>query len=224
MPVESAKLRQIPLFSTLSAQDLAQVAALTQERHYERGDLILLEGEQDGALYYVYSGLVKVFKTSPGGKEQVLRLISAGHTFNDVPALDGGPNPASAATMEPGAIYLIRRAELSQLIRTRPEVAAAVVRTLASALRHLVALVEDLSLRHVTARIAKILLQQEDEARAGEIHHHLTQQEMAALAGTAREVVGRALKELEIAGAIEMRQGRAVILNSERLQLLASGD
>lgn len=224
MPVESEKLRQIPIFATLSAQDLAQVAALTQERHYERGDLILLEGEQDGALYYVYSGLVKVFKTSPGGKEQVLRLISAGHTFNDVPALDGGPNPASAAALEPGVIYLIRRAELSQLIRSRPDVAAAVVRTLAGALRHLVALVEDLSLRHVTARVAKILLQQENEARAGEIHHHLTQQEMAALAGTAREVVGRALKELEIAGAIEMRQGRAVILNSERLQLLASGD
>lgn len=224
MPVESEKLRQIPIFATLSAQDLAQVAALTQERHYERGDLILLEGEQDGALYYVYSGLVKVFKTSPGGKEQVLRLISAGHTFNDVPALDGGPNPASAAALEPGVIYLIRRAELSQLIRSRPDVAAAVVRTLAGALRHLVALVEDLSLRHVTARVAKILLQQENEARAGEIHHHLTQQEMAALAGTAREVVGRALKDLEIAGAIEMRQGRAVILNSERLQLLASGD
>jgi CRP/FNR family transcriptional regulator len=223
MPIESENLRQIPIFATLSERDLAHVAALTLERRYERGDVIMLEGEQEGALYYVRSGLVKVFKTSPSGKEQVLRLIAGGYTFNDVPALDGGPNPASAAAMEPSVVYLIRRAELQQLILSNPEVAGAVVRTLAGALRHLVALVENLSLRHVTERVAKLLLEQYTSSGAGLQNHHLTQQEMAALAGTAREVVGRALKELEMAGAIEMRQGRAVVLNEERLRLLAAG-
>lgn len=224
MPVDVEMLRQIPLFATLSAEDLAQVAAMTVVRHYDRGDLILLEGDLGGALHYVRSGLVKVFKTSVGGKEQVLRMIAAGHTFNDVPALDGGPNPASAAAMEPSVVYVIRRAELRHLIITRPEVAEAVVQTLASALRHLVALVEDLSLRHVTARVAKILLDQEASSHEEQHVYHLTQQEMAALAGSAREVVGRALKELETAGAIEMRQGRAVVLSRERLSLLASGE
>lgn len=222
MSIESAKLRQIPLFATLSVQDIAQVAALTLERYYERNDLILLEGEQDGALCYVDSGLIKVFKTSPSGKEQVLRLVAAGHTFNDVPALDGGPNPASAAAMEPSIVYLIRRADLHQLMRNQPDVAIAAVQTLASALRHLVELVEDLSLRHVTARVAKLLLEQ--EGWSPNAWHHLTQQDMAALAGTAREVVGRALKELEVAGAIEMRQGRAVVVSSERLRLLAASE
>lgn len=223
MPIENEALLQIPLFADLRAEDLTQVAALTVERHYERGDLILLEGDAGGALHYVRSGLVKVFKTSVAGKEQVLRLIAAGHTFNDVPALDGGPNPASAAALEPSVVYLIRREALRQLIRTRPEVAATVVQTLAEALRHLVMLVEDLSLRHVSARVAKILLEQEAASPEGVPPYHLTQQEMAALAGTAREVVGRALKELEIAGAIQMQQGRAVILSRERLSLLASG-
>src|SRR6184192_2255459 len=133
MPVEIKVLQQIPLFATLSSEDLTQVAAMTRERHYERGDLILVEGDLGGALHYVYSGLVKVFKTSAAGKEQVLRLIATGHTFNDVPALDGGPNPASAAAMEPSVVYVIRRAELRHLIVTRPEVAEAVVQTLASA-------------------------------------------------------------------------------------------
>lgn len=217
-------LRQIPLFATLGSEDLLHVAAMTVERHYERGDIILLEGDKGGALHYVREGVVKVFKTSVGGKEQVLRLIAAGHTFNDVPALDGGSNPASAAAMEPSVVYVIRRTELLKLIATRPEVAGAVVQTLASALRHLVALVEDLSLRHVTARVAKILLEQEASFQEEQHIYHLTQQEMAALAGTAREVVGRALKELEVAGAIEMRQGRAVVLNRERLRMLASGE
>jgi CRP/FNR family transcriptional regulator len=124
--------------------------------------------------------------------------------------------------MERSTVYVIQRAELRTLIMTRPEVAEAVVRTLTGALRHLVSLVEDLSLRHVTARVAKILLEQEGASQQSRHAYHLTQQEMAALAGTAREVVGRSLKELEMAGAIEMRQGRAVVLNRERLTLLTA--
>ncbi len=78
-------------------------------------------------------------------------------------------------------------------------------------------------MRHVTARLAKILLDQEESSEQDQRAHRLTQQEMAALAGSAREVVGRALKELETAAAIEMRQGHAVVLNQERLRMLASG-
>jgi len=220
VPADVTALRRIPYFAALGASDLAHVAAMTLVRHYNRGDIILLEGDTGGAMHYVHVGLVKVFKTSPEGKEQVLRLIAAGHTFNDVPALDGGPNPASAAALEPSEIYLIRHHELRELITARPEVAVAVVQSLAEALRHLVVLVEDLSLRHVTARVAKILLDHSDLAGDGARGHHLTQQEMAAMAGTAREVVGRALKVLESAGAIEMRQGRAVVVNRERLAML----
>jgi CRP-like cAMP-binding protein len=221
MAVDVEGLRNIPLFAVLGEQDLTHVAAMTRERRYDRGDLIVLEGEQGGALHYVHHGLVKIFKTSPEGREQVLRLIAAGHTFNDVPALDGGPNPASAAAMEASTVYVIRRADLQLLIRTRPEVANAVVQTLAQALRHLVTLVEDLSLRHVTARVAKLLLEEEDALQpSAEQGHRLTQQEMAAIVGTAREVVGRSLKELEAAGAIAVQHGRIVVLNRERLRLL----
>lgn len=196
------------------------VARVAVERTYDRGDIILLAGDPAGALHYVRAGLVKIFKTSPEGKEQVLRLIGSGTTFNDVPALDGGPNPASAAALEPSTIYVLGSAELRRLMLERPAVAAAAVRSLATALRHLVELVEGLSFRHVTARVAKILLDQEAAATNGLAPHRLTQQEMAAMAGTAREMVGRALKELETAGAIEMRQGHVVVLSAERLQLL----
>jgi CRP-like cAMP-binding protein len=221
MTIKIEMLRKIPYFSMLSPDELALVATVTVERHYKRGDLILIAGETEGALCYVCSGLVKVFKASPEGKEQVLRLIGAGYTFNDVPALDGGPNPASVAAVEPSVVYVIRRSGLRKLIATRPEVAEAVVLTLAKSLRHLVALVEDLSLRHVTARVAKILLDQETSAQQGQQIHRLTQTEMAALVGSAREVVGRALKELETAGIIEMRHGHAVVLNKERLRVMA---
>jgi CRP-like cAMP-binding protein len=134
MPIDSEALRHIPLFAQLAQEELAHVAAMTVERHYDRGDMILLEGDTGGALHYVRSGLVKVYKTSSAGKDQMLRLIAAGNTFNDVPALDGGPNPASASALEPSTIYVIQRAELRKLILTRPEVAEAVVTEVAKLL------------------------------------------------------------------------------------------
>ena len=222
MPVDPTTLRRIPVFSALGPDDLARVAAMTVERTLQRGDIVILEGDRAGALYYVREGLIKIFKTSPEGREQVLRLIGPGNTFNEVPALDGGPNPASAAAMQPTTVYAVASADLRRLIVERPDVAVGAVRALADALRHLVALVEDLSFRHVTARVARILLDQEaatsDHTQGA---RRLTQQEMAAMAGTAREMVGRALKELEAAGAIEMRQGHAIVTDVERLRLLA---
>lgn len=220
MPIETDVLRQVPMFGPLGPDDLAHVAAVTVERRFDRGDIIILEGDRGGALYFVREGIVKVFKTSPEGKEQVLRLIGPGNTFNDVPALDGGQNPASAAALEPTVVYATGGAELRRLIAERPGVAQATVQALATALRHLVSVVEDLSFRHVTARVAKILIEQEQAAEAGKPVHRLTQQEMAAIAGTAREMVGRALKELEMAGAIQLQHGRITVLRRDRLEVL----
>jgi CRP/FNR family transcriptional regulator len=155
----------------------------------------------------------------------VLRLIEAGRTFNDVPALDAGPNPASAAALEPSVVYATGGAELRRLIVERPGVALATVQALAGALRHLITLVEDLSFRHVTARVAKILIEQDASAVAsgasGKAVHRLTQQEMAAMAGTAREMVGRALKELEATGAIRIQRGRITVVNRARLEMFS---
>src|SRR5690242_11077914 len=220
MPVESEELRKASLFAPLAEDDMARVAAVTVERRYDRGDIIILEGDRGGALYFVRSGLIKVFKSSPGGKEQVLRLIEAGRTFNDVPALDAGPNPASAAALEPSVVFVTGGAELRRLIVERPGVALATVQALARALRHLVSVVEDLSFRHVTARVAKILLEQEAQSADGRPSHRLTQAEMAAMAGTAREMVGRALKELESVGAIQLQHGRITVLRRDRLEVL----
>ena len=88
-------------------------------------------------------------------------------------------------------------------------------------LRDLVALVEDLSFRQVTGRVAKILLEHAGDGTGP--RSRLTQQEMAAMAGTAREVVGRSLKSLEDEGAIRLDRHRIVITDREALREMAGG-
>jgi CRP/FNR family transcriptional regulator len=216
MTIELSALGAIPEFSALAERELDYVRQVTYERHLERGELLLVEGAPGEYLYYIRSGQVKVFKTSTDGKEQVLRIFQAGETFNEVPVFDGGTNPASALVLEEGAVYVLRRADIVRLLSEHPAIALAVIQVLASRLRHMVGLVEDLSFKHVTARVAKTLLLH-SEAVSGATPHRLTQQELAALVGTAREMVGRALKEFEAEGLITITQGRISILDSARL-------
>jgi CRP/FNR family transcriptional regulator len=224
-PASLAVLRQVPYFADLDAAGLARIEERLVERRYERGHAVFMEGGACQGLYVVRAGRVRIYKVSPEGREQVLMVAGAGETFNEVPNFDGGANPASAEALEPSVLYLLPKADLLSIVETEPVVARAIMRVFASHLRHLTVLVEDLSFRNVTSRVAKILLGQVQRAEApgrapveaGARPARLTQQQMAAMAGTAREVVGRALKALEQQGIIRVERGRVVVVSPERL-------
>ena len=216
MAAQAEQLRAVPYFAGLPAETLAEIRHLALGRTFGRGDVIFLEGERCEGLYVVSAGRVRVYKTSPEGREQVLAVVGPGESFNDVPVFDGGPNPASAEALDPTELYVLRRDDVRLLLREHPEFALAVIQVFAGRLRQLTGLVEDLSFKHVTGRVAKLLLTQASQPGAG----RLTQQQMAAMAGTAREVVGRALKTLEQEGAIQIDRGRIVIVDRARLEQL----
>jgi len=209
-------LKDSPYFAGLSPAQLRSIRDRVFERSFDRGEMVSLEGETSATLYFVVSGVVKVFKVSADGKEQILTIVRPGESFNDVPAFDGGPNPAGARAMGPVLLYGIRGDDVRAVLREHPIIAINVVRTLARGMRQLISLVEDLSFKHVIGRVARILL----EHVAGDIGGgpKITQQEMAAMAGTAREVVGRSLKSLEDRGTIRLDRNRIVIIDEEALR------
>jgi CRP-like cAMP-binding protein len=216
MPVESRVLSENLYFSGLSLPELDSIKSFFSEMRAERGEIILLEGELADRLFFVAAGIVKLFKISAEGKEQTLEFVRPGGGINEVSVFDGGTNPASAQAMGPVSLYIISRNDLESILRDYPRVTLNVIKVLAGQIRHLVSLVEDLSFRHVIGRVAKILLEHAgDGARPGQ---RLTQQEMAAIAGTAREVVGRSLKTLEDRGIIKLERHRIVVTDKEALK------
>ena len=216
MAIQEEFMKSIPYFSGLSPAELDSIKQSIFEKRAERGEIILFEGEPAEALFFVVSGVVKVFKTSAEGKEQILSIVRPGESFNDVPIFDEGSNPASAQAMGPVVLYGIRKNELKVTLQNHPQVALNIIKVLAERVRQLVSLVEDLSFRHVIGRVAKILLEHAGDGAAP--GPRLTQQEMAAIAGTAREVVGRSLKALEEEGMIKLDRHRIVITNKEALK------
>ncbi len=218
MAVEIEFLKSIPYFAGLGPEELGSVGRLFVEKKAERGEIILYEGDPAGSLFFVFSGAVKVFKTSVEGKEQILSIVRPGDSFNDVPAFDDGANPASAQAMGPVVLYELRKSDVKDLLETHPHISTNTIRVLAERVRELVSLVEDLSFRHVIGRVARILLERAGNGADSEPGPRLTQQDMAAMAGTAREVVGRSLKTLEDEGIIRLNRSRIVITDKEALR------
>ncbi len=219
MTIQLDLLKSSPYFSGLSTTELDSVKNFAFEKTAERGEVLSLEGEPAETLFFVLSGAVKVFKTSAEGKEQILSIVRPGDSFNDVPIFDDGPNPTSAQAMGPVTLYGIRKTDLKVILEEHPHISLNIIRVLAAQVRQLLSLVEDLSFRHVISRVARILL--EHAGGKTDPKPRLTQQEMAAMAGTAREVVSRSLKALEEEGTLRIDRHRIVITDEKALRELA---
>ena len=189
------------------------------EKRAERGEILFFEGEPADVLYFVAEGVVKVFKTSSDGKEQIFSIIRPGDSFNDVPVFSGGINLASAGAMSAITLNGIKKKELDWIIKEFPLVALNIINVLSRRVEELMTLVEDFSFRRVSGRVAKILLEYTGK-EIGE-KPRLTQQEIAAMIGTAREMVGRSLKSLEGEGAIRIERNRIIIADRQILRDLA---
>lgn len=208
--------RQCPLFAGLDRDALAQVAERCAERRFLPRQRIISEGVCAGEaeLHIVAGGIVRVFKRSLDGRELVLGLMHPGDTFGEAAVFDGGPYPANADALEPSVVFTLPATAVWDLVRTYPSFAEAALRLMAGRLRQMTTMAEDLALRRVMSRVAKLLLTDADAA-------HLTQTQLAAMVGSTREVVNRSLHALASCGAIDAHGQTIVVLDAEQLRLIA---
>ncbi len=206
--VPPRELHELAFFANLDNQTLAEVARKVQRCEYRPGEHILFEGEQPPGLFFVQRGRVRLSRTAPDGREQVLAMVGAGENFNAVPLFDDNPNPTTARAMSPVHCLLLPRDALLSLLHRHPDLALAALREMAGQLRDLVVLVEDLAFRSVRERLARQLLHE-----AGEGAAVLTHQELAERTGTVREIAGRALRQLAQEGLVRLERGRVIVLD-----------
>jgi CRP/FNR family transcriptional regulator len=210
-------LRSVSYFTALSAEELKRIENQVLERSFAKGEILFLEGEPCDGLYVVKSGWVRIYKSSPEGREQVLLIARPGDSFNDVPVFDGGPNPASASALESSTVYIIPKETLLSLVADCPA-ALAIIKLLSTRLRHLTMVVEDLSFRSIVSRLARMLLDMAVAEGGPAPIPRLTQDEMAAIVGSVRDVIGRALRALERTGAIRIEGQRIFVEDPEKLR------
>lgn len=216
-------LSTVPYFASLDKEILNAVAQASIRRQFEAEQVVLLEGEPSGGLFVVQDGWLKAVRASAEGREQVLHVIGPGEVFNAVGVFVSATNPGTVVALEPTTLWIIHRDTMQRLLEEHPALARIVIENLAERVQHLVSLVEDLSLRTVEARLARLLLEQ---ASGGTVERRrwATQAEMAARLGTVPDVLNRALRGLVEDALIEVARHQIRILDESGLEARTHSD
>lgn len=216
-------LRRIPLFAGLADAEIDFLVRRATPRRFAAGEMIFSEGEPCRGLYVIESGQIKVFKSSPDGREQVLLLNGPGTSVAELPVFDGGSYPASASAVAESVLLEVRKEDIRQLCLEHPEVALKILGVVGARLRHLVEMIEELSFTTVRQRLAALLLRQAEShgkhtPKGVEFDLPWTHQELAAQIGTVRELVSRNLSRFQAAGLIQMEGRRVTVTNPKDLE------
>ena len=210
-------LRDHPFFRDVGHPQLEEIARLAVSRTLARGEIVALEGDPCSMVYLVVEGRIHALKMSLEGREQVVSELGPGQAFYIVPALDGGPLPATARAATRATLVGLPCRGFLSLLHQHPVIAMRVLKALAQRLRQLTSLVEDLALHTVPQRLARLLL---DRARSP-VASRITQREMATQLGTVREVVSRTLSQFERQGWINLRRGVIEVVDGDALRRAA---
>jgi CRP/FNR family transcriptional regulator len=208
-------LAAVPMFGGLRGEVLDEILSLCVERTLVRGETLFTEGDRSMGLLVIWRGLLKVYKLGEGGREQILEIEGPGRSVAELPLFDGMPYPAYCAALEDSVVLILAPSRFERLVAREPDLARAVISGLARRLRHMVSLVEEISLKAVRERLVDLLLEMAGEAETIELT--LTNQEIAARIGTVREIVSRTLSRLAHEGAIHLDGRTLTLLDRTRL-------
>lgn len=209
-------LQNIPLFSGLNGQELAQISQHATTRTYPKNTVIITEGDPAEMLYIIIKGKVKILLNDETGKEVIINCQGPGEYFGELALIDEAQRSASVMTTETSTFSVISKYSFQELLAKNPNIALSLIRDLTHRVRVLTDNVKSLALLDVYGRVAKTLLNMATE-HDGKllIEDKLTQQDIANRVGASREMVSRILKDLTAGGYISMEQKHIVI--NERL-------
>jgi CRP-like cAMP-binding protein len=217
-PVNVASaLGAVSLFSGLSADELRLLAAHAVRKTFHQGELLFSEGDACRGLHIIASGTLRIFKSSPGGREQVLAVEGPGGSVAELPVFDGGKYPASVSAVENSQILFISRDDFRRFCLEHPEVALKMLAVVGARLRRLVGIIEELSFTTVRQRLVSALVRLAQTA-GKQTDHGIrfqlpgTHQEMAHQLGTVRELVSRNLMRLQAEGLVQV-EGRTIVVS-----------
>jgi CRP/FNR family transcriptional regulator len=217
-----AAVRDATFFRGLPDDQLAKLADLAVVKLYDKGETLFLADVPADGFYSPVSGRVKVFRTSPAGKEQILHVFGPGEAVGEVPVFEGGNFPAQCEAVEPCEALFFPRNEFRGILRDDPDLAMKMMAMLSQRLRILVNKIDDLSLKETPARVAAHLLLLRSSTGSDTFRLDLPKGQIALYLGTIQETLSRIFKRFTDEGLIGIKGREITILDMDRLRELAN--
>jgi len=216
-------LGRVSFLAALTEDDLTWLAKRAQRRSYKRGDIIFVKDDAGQSMFIVEDGAVRIYMPGAQGTDLTLAVMQPGEFFGDLSLLDGRPRSASAEAARDTTLLTLERDDLTELVRSRPDAALAILTEIAQRLRETDQMASDLAFLDVSGRLARRLLDLASsygKPRDGGImiNASITQEELANMIGVTRESVNRNLGMFTRLGLIGREGRRIVVKNPEGLR------
>jgi CRP-like cAMP-binding protein len=209
------------------AEKLQALAEQSRYRTYRAGEMFIGETDAVHAFYVVVSGQIKLYKSSPEGKEQTLYLLRPGDPFGMCTAFAIDTFPVNAMALEESGVLVIPGQAMEAVAMKEPRLLVNIIQILADRLKESMTLIESLSLKEIPERLASFLLHAMTRPGTGEMDRlelTITQRELAKILGATPEALSRAIRKMSNAGILVM-DGRSIqIPDREALAELAEGE
>ena len=221
-------VRDCYLFSGLNEEEFQGVGRITTFHSLKKNDSVFFEGDKAEGFFFLCQGRVKLFKTSIEGKEQLLHIVYPGETFAEAAMFEGNIYPATAQVMDDSDLLFIDKKGFLSLLKRHPEIGLRMLGNISRYLHHFTRLVEDLSLKEVSSRLAKYFLDVMDRdgiplENGVALNLDIDRSDLAARLGTVRETLSRTLRTFRDKGVIEVRGKKILILDKDALGKISEG-
>jgi CRP-like cAMP-binding protein len=179
--------------------------------------MIFREGDHPRWLYFVEKGKVKVFKTSDDGRELIVKVAQTGDFLGFLALFKEDSYPESAAALEDCSIKLVPKQDFAALVFGNRDVNVRFIKMLANHIAEREQQLIELAYNSVRKRVASALVKLSVQSGPS---IHLLREDMAALAGTAKETLIRTLTDFKNEGLIEITDGVILVISVEKLKNL----
>jgi len=211
------------LFRGLPEPMLAQLAALAVRRRYDKDTVIFAQGDPGDALYGIASGRVRISASGAQGQEVYLNIMEPGDVFGEIAVMDGLPRTASATSIDPATLIVVRRADFLSLLERAPQLAIHLLQLLCARLRWTSELIEEAAFLSGPSRLAKrllILAALHGRPEDGQLVLQISQADLALFLGMSRQLVNQHLQDWRKRGWVDLARGRIAIVAPHALGAL----
>ena len=214
------------LLGKLSRDEIDTLLHYARVERYPSGREIFSKGSPGECMMAVLRGTVKMSSVSPEGKEVVFNIVNPGDCFGEIALLDGGERSADAVAMHDCELLVLHRRDFMPILEKRADICLILLKVLCQRLRQTSEQVEDVLFRDLESRIAKALLHLVDSANlhgvpGSSVDLHISQRELAHIAGGSRESVNKHLQIWQRAGLIDLSKGTILIRDIAAIERLA---
>jgi CRP/FNR family transcriptional regulator len=217
-------IRTLALFSDLAPDQLRKVQAILRFYTLERREVLFRQGDPVLGMFFVLSGKLKLYKLSADGKEHILHVVGPGQGFAEAAVFMDGGYPAFAEALQNSHVVCMPKAEFLALLRADPDLSLRIIASLSRHLKRFADRIEDLSLKDVSARFARWLLQTAADKDRDFWELDITKGALASHLGTVGETLSRTLRKFKEAKVVQVRGRFMKILDRPALERIALGE